>query len=139
MCAGAEMDGSPVEADQFGQAQACLDREQQHGVIAPSEPCRAIGSGQDRLDLGPRQTSLPTVSLVRRQSSDLDTIPIARPFPSGSVQSGFNEVATCRDPTIGLRDLTEPSRIYARYRRAVADAPAFNQTQSRFKRAVGSR
>src|SRR5712671_87593 len=45
MRAGAEMDGIPVEADQLGEAQACLGREQQQGMMAASEPCRAIGSG----------------------------------------------------------------------------------------------
>jgi hypothetical protein len=51
MRTGSEMNGIPVEADQLGEAQACLGGD---GVIAASEPCRAIGSGKDRLDLGPR-------------------------------------------------------------------------------------
>src|SRR5215472_11878498 len=55
MRAGAEMDGIPVEADQLAEAQAGLCREHQQCVIAASEPCRAIRSGEDRLDLGPRQ------------------------------------------------------------------------------------
>jgi hypothetical protein len=55
MCAGAEVDGVPVEADQLGEAQARLVREQQQGVIAPPEPRHPIGRSEDRLDLGARQ------------------------------------------------------------------------------------
>jgi triosephosphate isomerase len=63
------MNGVSVEADQLGEAQACLGREQQQGVIAASEPCRAIGSGKDRLDLGPRQEMHLTlvVALARKR------------------------------------------------------------------------
>jgi hypothetical protein len=50
--AGTEMNGVSVEADQLGKAQACLRRKQQQGVIAVSKPCRTIGNGKDRLDLG---------------------------------------------------------------------------------------
>src|ERR1700722_457222 len=55
MSAGAKVDGVPVEADQFGEAQARLDRNQQQGVIAAAEPRRPIGRGEDGLDLGARQ------------------------------------------------------------------------------------
>jgi hypothetical protein len=55
MGAVTEMDGIPIEADQLGEAQACLSREQQQRVIAASEPCRSIRSGKDRLNLGPGQ------------------------------------------------------------------------------------
>jgi hypothetical protein len=48
MRAGAEMDGIPVEADQLGQAQAGLGREQQQSIIATSEPCRAIRGSEKR-------------------------------------------------------------------------------------------
>jgi hypothetical protein len=33
MCAGAEVDGVPVEADQLGEAQARLERDQQQGDV----------------------------------------------------------------------------------------------------------
>jgi hypothetical protein len=52
---GAGMDGVPVEPDQFGEAQACLSRGQQQRVVAAAEPCRLIGSGEDRLDLSGRR------------------------------------------------------------------------------------
>jgi hypothetical protein len=72
MRADAEMDGIPVEADQFGEAQAGLGREQQQRVIAASEPCRAIGSGEDRLDLRPRQEMhLTLVGSPNRDFNDL--------------------------------------------------------------------
>ena len=62
MGASAEMDGIPVEADQLGEAQASLGREQQQGVVATSEPCRPIGRRKDRLDLGARrEMRLPLV------------------------------------------------------------------------------
>jgi hypothetical protein len=47
-----EMDGIPVKADQVGEAQARLGREQQQRVMAASEPSRSIRSSKDRLDLG---------------------------------------------------------------------------------------
>src|SRR6266566_6629738 len=73
MRAGAKMDGIPVEADQLGEAQACLCREQQQGVIAASEPCRTVGSGKDRLDLGARQEMHLTlvVTLARYREDSL--------------------------------------------------------------------
>lgn len=52
MRAAAEMDGVPVQADQLGEAQAGLGREQQQGVVAAAEPRRPIWRGKDRLDLG---------------------------------------------------------------------------------------
>ena len=52
MGAVSEMNCAPVEADQLGEAQACLGREQQQGVIAASEPCCSIRSSKNRLDLG---------------------------------------------------------------------------------------
>ena len=55
MRAGAEMNGIPVETDQLGEAQARLDRDQQQGVIAATEPRHPIGRGEDCLDLGARQ------------------------------------------------------------------------------------
>jgi len=74
MRAGAEMDGIPVEADQLGEAQAGLCREQQQGVIAASEPCRAVGSDKDRLDLESRQEMDLTlvVALARYRENALD-------------------------------------------------------------------
>jgi hypothetical protein len=76
MRACAEMDGIPVETDQLGEAQACLSREQQQGMIAASEPCRAIGSGKDRFDLGPRQKMHLTlvVALARYREDSLDQV-----------------------------------------------------------------
>jgi len=51
------------------------------------------------------------VVLVGHQTADLNTIPIAIASPSGSVQSGFNEVAhRCGAATVP-RDLTEASRF----------------------------
>ena len=51
-----------------------------------------------------RRARLPSVQRPRHNPHS----PLA---PSASVQSGFNEVATCCDPTIGLRDLTVASRF----------------------------
>jgi hypothetical protein len=94
MRAGAEMDGVPVEADQLGEAQACLGCEQQQGVIAVSEPCRAIGRGKDRLDLGPRQEMHLTlvVALAWYRRADC-----CRSSPSRAVWSGFSFFAGWRD------------------------------------------
>ena len=39
----AEMDGIPVEADQFGEAQAGLNLEQQQGIVTAAAPGSAIG------------------------------------------------------------------------------------------------
>jgi hypothetical protein len=50
MCAGTKMGGVPVEADQFGEAQTGLDRDQQQGVISAAEPRRLIGRGEDCLN-----------------------------------------------------------------------------------------
>jgi hypothetical protein len=67
MCAGAEVDGVPVEADQFGEAQARLERDQQQGVVAAAEPRRPIGGGKDCLDLRARQeVHLPLVVALAR-------------------------------------------------------------------------
>ena len=72
--AGAEVDVIPVEADQLGEAQSRLDCEQQQGVIAASEPRRAIRHGKYRLDLGARQEMhLPlVVPLVRYRQNPLN-------------------------------------------------------------------
>ena len=80
MCAGTEVDGVPVEADQLGEAQARLGREQQQGVIAAAEPRRPIGRGEDRLDLGARQEvhlSL-VVALARYREHALDQRAVRR-------------------------------------------------------------
>jgi hypothetical protein len=80
MGAGAEMDGVPVQADQLGEAQSGLGREQQQGVIAASEPCRPIGCSKDRLDLGSRQEiHLPlVVALARYRKHALDMGAVGR-------------------------------------------------------------
>ena len=74
MRAGAEMDGILVEADELGKAQACLGREQEQGVVAASEPCRAIWGGENRFDLGPRQEMhlafVMTLAWYRQDSLD---------------------------------------------------------------------
>lgn len=62
----AEMDGIPVEIDQFGKAQAGLDCEQQQRVIAASKPCCAIGGGQKRFDLRSRQEMYLTLVMAFR-------------------------------------------------------------------------
>ena len=51
MRAPPENHGIPIEADQFGDAKACLDAEQQQGVIAPPDPCRPVGCCKEGLDL----------------------------------------------------------------------------------------
>src|SRR5580693_8302395 len=48
---GAEVDVVPVEANQFGEAQARLGRNQQQCAITATQPCRPIGRSEDRLDL----------------------------------------------------------------------------------------
>jgi hypothetical protein len=94
MRASAEMDGVPVEADQLGEAQACLNREQQQGVIAASEPCRAIGSGKDRLDLRPRQEVHLTlvVALARYREDSLDKGTVGRLLEGGEPEERANGV-----------------------------------------------
>ena len=74
MSAGAEMDGVPVEADQFGEAQARLNRDQQQGVVAAAEPRRPIGRAEDCLDFGAGQeANLPlVVALARDREHTLD-------------------------------------------------------------------
>jgi hypothetical protein len=43
------MDGIPVEANQFGEAQAGLNREQQQGIVAAAAPGGAIGRAKLKL------------------------------------------------------------------------------------------
>src|SRR5580704_16930157 len=43
MSTGAEVDVVPVEANQFGEAQACLGRNQQQCAITATQPSRRIG------------------------------------------------------------------------------------------------
>src|SRR5437899_8513002 len=71
-----EMNGIPVEADQLREAQARLGREQQQRVIAASEPCRSIRSGEDRLDLGSGQERhlAFVVSLGRYRALDMRAV-----------------------------------------------------------------
>ena len=90
MGAGAEMDGVPVEADQLGEAQACLGREQQQGVVATSEPCRPIGRRKDRLDLGARQEMhlVLVVSLARYREDALDKGAVGRLFERHETKEG---------------------------------------------------
>src|ERR1700758_3035765 len=85
MRAGAEMDGILVEADELGKAQACLGREQEQGVVAASEPCRAIGRDKDRLDLGPRQEMQLAliVTLARYREDTLDQGAVCRLLEGG--------------------------------------------------------
>ena len=40
-----------LQADELGDAQPGLDREQQQRVVAPAEPGVAVGRGEKRLDL----------------------------------------------------------------------------------------
>ncbi len=75
-----KMNGIPVEADQPGEAQACLSREQQQRAIAASEPCRSIRSGKDRFDLGSGQEMqlALVVSLARYREDALDVCAVGR-------------------------------------------------------------
>jgi hypothetical protein len=109
MCAGAEMDGSPVEADQLGEAQACLGREQQQGVIAPSEPCRAIESGKDRLDLGSRQELdlALVVALARYREDSLDKGAAGRLLEGHEPEEGANG----RQAQVARPDAGAPLRL----------------------------
>jgi hypothetical protein len=97
MRAGAEMDGVPIEADQLREAQACLDRKQQQGVVAAPEPCRAIGSGEDRLDLGPRQELHLTlvVALARDREDALDKGAVGRLLEGREPEEGANGRQAC--------------------------------------------
>src|SRR5262245_49090611 len=72
--ASGQMHVVPIETDHLGDAQACLRREQHQGVIAASEPRRAIGRGKYCLDLGTHQEMhLPlVVTLVRYRQNPLD-------------------------------------------------------------------
>ena len=92
MPAGAEMDCVPVEVDQLGQAQTCLGCEQQQGVIAASEPCCAIGSGKDFLDLRPRQEMHLTlvVTLARYREHSLDKGAVGRLLEGGEPEERVN-------------------------------------------------
>src|SRR5262249_29817651 len=92
MRAGAEMDRIPIEADQLGEAQACLGGEQHQGVIATSEPGRTIGSGKDYLDLGPRQEMHLTlvVALARYRDDTLDKGAVRRLLEGGEPEEGAN-------------------------------------------------
>jgi hypothetical protein len=71
---GAEIDSIACRDCQLGEAQPCLGREKQQGLIAASEPCRAIGNGKDHLDLRPRQEMHLTlvVALTRYREDSLD-------------------------------------------------------------------
>ena len=51
MSADAEVDIADAQADQFGDAHAGLDHEQQQRVVATAEPGGRVGRGQQRLDL----------------------------------------------------------------------------------------
>ena len=92
MGASAEMDGIPVEADQLGEAQASLGREQQQGVIAASEPCRPIGRRKDRLDLGARQEMHLTlvVALAWYREDALDQRAVGRLLEGHKTKEGAN-------------------------------------------------
>jgi hypothetical protein len=85
-----EMNGIPVEADQLGETQACLGREQQQRVIAASEPCRSIRSGEDRLDLGAGQVShlAFVVSLGRYREHALDMRAVGRLLERSEAKEG---------------------------------------------------
>jgi beta-phosphoglucomutase-like phosphatase (HAD superfamily) len=79
---GAEMDGVPVEAVQLGEAQSGLGREQEQSVVAAAKPRRAIGRGEDGLDLGTRQEvhlSL-VVTLARDCEHTLDVLELHNDF-----------------------------------------------------------
>jgi hypothetical protein len=81
-----------------------------HPIVLTAVAALAAVSGSATPDTT-GSPSLPTVALVCHRCGDLDTIPIAIASPSGSVQSGFNEVAhRCRAATVP-RDLTEASRF----------------------------
>ena len=97
MRAGAEMDGIPVEADQLGQAQAGLGREQQQGVIATPEPCRAIWGSENRLDLGPRQEMHLTlvVAFAWYREDSLDKGTVDRLLEGGEPEERAKSGASC--------------------------------------------
>ena len=116
MRAGAEMDGVPVEADQLGEAQAGLGCEQQQGVIAASEPCRAIGSGKDRLDLGPRQEMhlRLVVSLARYREHALDKGAVGRLLEGREPEEGANG----RQAQVARPDAGAPLRLEISQERA---------------------
>src|SRR5690349_4726504 len=85
-----EMDGVPVEADQLGETQARLGREQQQRVIAASEPCRSIRSGKYRLDLGSGQEMhlALVVSLARYREHALNMSAVGRLLKRGEPEEG---------------------------------------------------
>jgi hypothetical protein len=88
----AEMDGIPVEIDQFGKAQAGLDCEQQQGVIAASKPCCAIGGGQKRFDLGSRQEMYLTLVMAFTwyREDALDKRTVGRFLEGNEPEEGVN-------------------------------------------------
>jgi len=106
--AGAEMDGVPVQADQLGEAQAGLGREQQQGVVAAAEPRRPVGRGKDRFDLDAREEMHFTliVSLARYREHALDEGTVSRLFegykPEEEADGSQAQVA-CRDAGAALR------------------------------------
>ena len=102
VCARPEVDGIPVEAGQLGEAQARLGRDQQQGVIAAAKPCRPIGRGENRLDLGARQEMhLPlVVALARYREHTLDQRAVCRLLeghePEEGADGGQTQVARLR-------------------------------------------
>jgi len=89
---GAEMDGIPVEVDQLGETQAGLGCKQQQGMVAMSEPCRSIGSGKNRLDLGPRQEMYLTLimAFARHCQDALDKGAVGRLLEGYEPEKGAN-------------------------------------------------
>jgi hypothetical protein len=116
MRTGAEMDGVPVETDQLGEAQACLGREQQQGVIAASKPCHAIGSGKDRLDLGPREEMYLTLvmALARYREDSLDKGAVGRLLEGCEPEEGANG----RQAQVARPDTGAPLRLKIDEKRA---------------------
>jgi hypothetical protein len=89
--------------------QACLGCEQQQGVIAASEPCRAIGHGKDRLDLEPRQEMHLTlvVALARHREDSLDKGAMGRLVEGRELEEG----ATGRQARVACPDVGAPLRL----------------------------
>src|SRR5215207_6039194 len=87
----------------------CLGREQQQGVIAASEPCRAIGSGKNRLDLGPRQEMHLTlvVALARYREDSLDEGAVGRLLEGREPEEGANG----RQAQVARPDAGAPIRL----------------------------
>jgi hypothetical protein len=85
------VDGISVKANQFGEAQARLGRDQQQGVIAAAKPRRSIGHGENRLDLGARQeVHLPlVVALAWYGEHALDQPTVYRLLEGQAIQLAF--------------------------------------------------